>query len=118
MRVAPAIAMLVLAGCPLQPPAVEDPDCVVDQDCALLPYATCCGECPPAPPFDVGTRGALDAIFIELETACALDLRACTPPVCDPMPPGCRARAACVDGRCVVESEGCGPLVSYCEVSP
>ena len=117
-----AILTVFLIGCPPPPastddsPAAPEPvldaDCVRDEDCALLPYVTCCGECPPAPPFDVGTRSNLDAIFIELETQCALDLRECTPPECDPMPAGCYAKAACVDGRCVVETDGCGVPMS------
>jgi len=113
-----AVALTLLAGCPDLPPREEvrsadvpapllDADCARDQDCALLPYVTCCGECPPAPPFDVGTREDLDAIFIEQEERCALDRRECTPPTCDPLPPGCYARAGCVAGRCVVEVDGC-----------
>ena len=102
-------AVLVLAGCPAPTrPAARDAECVVDQDCALLPYVNCCGECPPAPPFEVGTREDLDAIFIELETRCAEDTRECTAPVCDPVPRGCSARAACEAGRCVVATDGCG----------
>lgn len=98
---APAPAELVA-------PRPRDP-CVRDQDCALLPYVTCCGECPPAPPFEVGTREALDAIFIESEQRCAEDRRPCTPPVCERPPRGCYARAACQAGVCVVQAEGCRP---------
>jgi hypothetical protein len=89
------------------PPSIDDPDCVRDQDCELLPYVTCCGECAPAPPFEAVTRQQLDAVFIELESRCAIDRRECTPPVCERVPRGCYARAGCVAGRCVVESEGC-----------
>src|SRR5688572_7895221 len=110
-----AIATITLLGCPELPkgdpartrvrPADElapavGPSCIVDSDCALLPYVTCCGECPAAPPFDVGTREDLDAILIEMEQRCALDLRECTPPTCELIQNGCSARAACVDGHC------------------
>jgi hypothetical protein len=111
------LAVAGLAGCP-QPSADgttrEDAECTVDADCALLPSVTCCGECPPVPPFDVGARFNLDAIFIEMETRCAEDRRECTPPVCEPMPAGCHASAACEAGRCVVETDGCGrPIAGF-----
>jgi hypothetical protein len=109
--------LALLAACPVPPigddgasRSAPDPDleCLRDQDCALLPHATCCGECPPAPPFEVGTREDLDAIFITLESECALDRRECAPLECAPIPAGCTARAACDQGRCVVEEDGCG----------
>lgn len=111
------LSVVTLAGCPQPPvdPSREELECTVDEECALLPYVTCCGECLPVPPFEVGTRSSLDAIFIELETRCAEDRRECSPPVCEPMPPGCYARAGCDDGRCVVETDGCGPLTSWIE---
>jgi hypothetical protein len=95
------------APAPRATPPAGDVDCVRDEDCALLPEITCCGECRPVPPFEVGTQHDLDARLIESEERCAHDTRACTPPVCTPMPRGCFARAACKQGRCVVDSEGC-----------
>jgi hypothetical protein len=106
-RAAALAIALASVGCPGPAQAPADAECVVDRDCALLPYVTCCGECPPVPPFEVGTRQQLDAIFIELESSCAIERKACTPPVCEPMPEGCYAKAACEAGRCVVETEGC-----------
>jgi hypothetical protein len=96
---------------PPEPPAVPtgDAECVRDDDCALLPYATCCGECPPEPPYEAGSRQELDAIFIELESRCGLDRRPCEPPVCVARPAGCYVRAACRAGECVAETDGpCG----------
>jgi hypothetical protein len=98
---------LLLVGCPAPPPATSEAECVRDEDCALLPYVNCCGECPPELPFESGTRQELDAIFIELESRCATERKACTPPVCEPVPDGCYAKAACAGGRCVVETDGC-----------
>lgn len=59
-----ALLPLFLVGCPPPgtPAPAVDADCTRDEECALLPYATGCGECPPAPPFDVGTREDLDAM--------------------------------------------------------
>ncbi len=106
MRLA-LLAICFLAGCPDAQTMRDDAECAQDSQCALLPQLTCCGECPPTPPFEVGTREDLDAIFIEAETRCAEDTRACAPPTCAAKPRGCYARAACVSGSCVVESEGC-----------
>jgi hypothetical protein len=88
-------------------PAVQQEDCVKDRDCVLMPYITCCGECPPAPPFEPAPREALDAVLIEAEQRCATDFRPCPPLVCDPVPAGCWAKAACDDGRCVAVTDGC-----------
>lgn len=121
MRLVLVAVSALLAGCPERAAAPQDApagparsgelprlvECADDSHCALLPHVTCCGECPPAPPFDVGNRQDLDALFIEAETRCAQDRRPCRPPVCEPRPRGCYARAACVAQRCVVESEGC-----------
>jgi hypothetical protein len=82
-------------------------ECTIDSDCVLMPEVTCCGECPPAPPFEAAPRESLDAVLIEAEERCATDLRPCTPPVCDPVPRGCWAKAACDDGRCVAATDGC-----------
>jgi hypothetical protein len=90
-----------------QPGSPGDAECVRDEDCALLPEVTCCGECPPSPPFAVGPTTALDAILIEAEQRCAKDVRPCKPLRCEPVPRGCYARAGCANGRCIVESEGC-----------
>ncbi len=84
-----------------------DADCEIDADCVLMPWVTCCGECPPAPPFEAAPRDALDAVLIESEQRCALDRRECEPPVCDPVPAGCWAKAACEANRCVVKTDGC-----------
>lgn len=84
-----------------------DADCADDDDCALVPDVTCCGECRPSPPYEAQPRGAIDAIFIELETRCATQREDCASRACDPVPPGCYARPACVGGECVAETEGC-----------
>lgn len=115
------IVLLALAGCgdtevgggapavaPREAPRQEGVDCGRDEDCVLLPVVTCCGECPPAPPFEAITREALDAVLIENEWKCGAHPRACDARACEPRPRGCYARAACVGSRCVVESEGCG----------
>jgi hypothetical protein len=88
--------------------------CSRDHDCVLMPYVTCCGECPPAPPFEVGTIHDLDAILIESEQMCAERRVSCLDVTlaCDAVPPGCEARPACADGRCVVVEAGCGPPTS------
>jgi hypothetical protein len=100
--------------------------CEIDDDCGLVPGAlTCCGECPPAPPFQAVPRTQLDAMLLELELACAQPtivgdeqtegsgaIACLAPPACEPVPAGCVARAACRDGRCVVIARGCAPRVS------
>ena len=83
-------------------------DCHVDGDCVLLPELTCCGECPPAPPFQAAPRWVLDGMLVENETTCSYDTRPCPPRACDRVPRGCVARATCERGRCVVASSGCG----------
>jgi hypothetical protein len=91
----------------------EPPECVVDDDCGLMPpLMTCCGECDPAPPFEPVPRTAIDARLIELEHACAEHAPVCEPPVCETVPPGCIARAVCVRGRCRVVESGCSALVA------
>lgn len=82
-------------------------DCRVDDDCVLLPELTCCGECPPAPPFEAAPRWVLDGMLVEHETTCSRDTRPCPPRACQRVPRGCVARAACEAGRCVVRSTGC-----------
>ncbi|MCB9563981.1 MAG: hypothetical protein H6708_26595 [Kofleriaceae bacterium] len=89
--------------------AVPRLDCVVDDDCVLLPDITCCDECAPAPPFEVGTIASLDALLIENEHRCAVERASCEHvPPCAIIPEGCTAHAACADGRCVVVERGCG----------
>jgi hypothetical protein len=83
-------------------------DCRVDDDCVLLPELTCCGECPPAPPFQAAPRRVLDGMLVENETSCSYDTRPCPPRACDRVPRGCVARATCEAGRCVVAASGCG----------
>jgi hypothetical protein len=99
-----------------QQPAATEPEpgeCVVDDDCGLMPsQMTCCGECPPAPPFEAVPRTAIDSRLLELETDCAPQTRLCIPPVCEPVPAGCDAQAICIDHRCRLVETGCGPLVS------
>ena len=109
MKLGFALIALLAAGCGQATP-VDDAECVVDQDCVLMPYVTCCGECPPEPPFEAAPRQALDAVLIEMETQCALERRACEPPVCKARPPGCYVRAACEQGRCVAETDGCDAI--------
>ena len=82
--------------------------CVRDDDCALLPSAlTCCVECPPAPPFEPAPSWVLGGMLIQHETDCAERDRACQEVRCEPVPEGCVARAACVNGRCVAVTAGC-----------
>jgi len=97
------------------PPELE---CSRDADCVLMPYVTCCGECPPSPPFDVGSIHDLDAILIEREQVCAERRPACeVSPQCEPVPAGCEARAACVSGACLVIETGCA-AVARARVAP
>lgn len=121
-RIFTFVIAVALAGCSQRSPAPAPPtsapldaprpvpadrDCNGDHDCVLMPLVTCCGECAPAPPFEVATRVHLDGVLVESETQCARDRRPCEPPVCTPLPHGCEAAAACVDGRCVVQQHGC-----------
>lgn len=87
-------------------------ECRVDDDCTLMPAAiTCCGECDPVPPFEAVPHTAVDAVLIELETRCAEKLAPCEPPVCESLPRGCEAYAACVGGQCIVlQSDSCSGL--------
>jgi hypothetical protein len=72
---------------------------------------TCCGECDPVPPFEAVPHTAVDAVLIELETRCAEKLAPCEPPVCESLPRGCEAYAACVGGQCIVlQSDSCSGL--------
>lgn len=118
--------MILLAAVPViaqpceQPrpatPAADDNGaanrCAVDDDCGLMPSVlTCCGECPPAPPFEAVPRTAIDAALLELETTCSARTLACVEtPACDSVPVGCEARAVCDHGRCRLIEEGCLPL--------
>ena len=117
-----AVLAAVLAGAcqraSLELPAEEQPAtgapggaaarCVRDDDCALLPAAlTCCVECPPAPPFEVAPSWVLAGMLVQNETECAQRDRACPEVRCEPVPEGCVARPACVDGRCVAVASGC-----------
>lgn len=117
------LAILLLASCERAPversaaaarPAGGDQgtdqtaQCERDGDCVLLPSAlTCCIECPPAPPFEAAPSWVLDGMLVQNETDCAARDRACPEVRCDPVPEGCRARAACADGRCVAVTSGC-----------
>jgi hypothetical protein len=109
------IAILLAASC--EPSEALElaarPQCLRDDDCALLPVAlTCCVECPPAPPFEPVPSWVLGGMLIQLETDCAQLDRACPEVRCEPVPEGCVARAACVNGRCVAVSSGCGTPTS------
>ena len=99
---------------PAQPEGTGSPQiepaarCSRDVDCVLLPSVlSCCGECPPAPPFEAAARWVLDGMLLENETVCAASSRLCQPTVCDAVPDECVARAECSDGRCVVAATGC-----------
>src|SRR5512138_2386899 len=73
--------LVSMAGCerfpfdwqPAEPASqAEAPQCVRDDDCALLPSAlTCCVECPPAPPFEAVPTAVIAGLLIENETVCA-----------------------------------------------
>jgi hypothetical protein len=94
-------------------PAASVAECVVDDDCGLMPpRMTCCGECDPVPPFEAVPRTAIDAVLIDLETACAQSSSLCEPPECAVLTPGCVARAICLHGTCRVIESGCAPLVA------
>lgn len=84
-------------------------ECVTDDDCALMPAAiTCCGECPPVPPFEAVTRASLADYRRVVADACAPETRLCDPPSCAGLAAGCDARAICRDGRCqAAASEQC-----------
>jgi hypothetical protein len=112
MLAMPALAFAM--PCETHRPEAPETECVVDDDCGLVPATlNCCGECPPAPPFEAVPRSELDAMLIELETTCAERSIGCASvPACEPVPAGCHASAACTAGRCVVVEDGCGPLVS------
>jgi hypothetical protein len=131
MRIVDVAACIALAACSSveMPPTTSEPGsspayradagpadlaCTGDRDCVLLPYVTCCGECPPAPPFEAGSIHDLDAILIESEQICAERRVSCLDVTlaCDVVPRGCEARPACVAGRCVVVEVGCGPPTS------
>jgi hypothetical protein len=73
----------------------------------LFPVLSCCGECPPAAPFEAVTRAELDAALIEDEQRCAIEDHDCTRHACEPRPAGCAPRAACVDTRCAALAPGC-----------
>jgi hypothetical protein len=90
------------------PAGADDARCARDDDCALLPSAlTCCIQCRPAPPFEPVPSRVLAGMLVQNETECAERDRACPEVRCDPIPEGCVARAACVDGRCVAVASGC-----------
>ena len=94
---------------PVSDAPAANAECHADDDCVLLPSElSCCGECPPAPPFHAAPRWVLDGMLVEAETTCSYDTRACAPMACDPVPPGCIARPACEAGRCVARTSGCG----------
>jgi hypothetical protein len=109
------IAILLAASCDRRPfprEAEAQPagpaECVRDDDCVLLPSAlTCCVECPPAPPFEPAPSWVLGGMLVQNETDCAGRDRACPEVRCEPVPEGCRARAACAGGRCVAVTLGC-----------
>ena len=87
----------------------EPAQCLRVEDCVLLPsQLTCCIECPPAPPFEAAPSWVLDGMLVESETACAESTRLCPEVECESVPTGCIARAACVAGRCIAVTEGCG----------
>jgi hypothetical protein len=93
-----------------EPVVITAPDageCATDEDCVLLPVLSCCGECPPAAPFEALTRAELDAELIVEEEHCAREDHDCAEHACEPLPAGCRPRAACVATRCEVVAPGC-----------
>jgi len=92
-------------------PAADVGECAKDEDCVLLPSAlTCCIECPPAPPFEAAPAWVLDGMLIQSETDCAAGDRPCPDVQCETVPPGCSARAACSDHKCVAVADGCIPI--------
>lgn len=110
--------LLVWTGLVLMPRACEheapvapvEIECVVDDDCVLMPSAiNCCGECPPAPPYDAVSGEELASLLIQLETDCAEWTRLCEPPACEIISQRCEPRAICVEGRCRTDAAGCPP---------
>ncbi|MCB9575113.1 MAG: hypothetical protein H6709_23810 [Kofleriaceae bacterium] len=88
-------------------PPLETVACAVDADCELRPSESCCGDCD-GPPYEAVTRAEADALLIETEQRCSIEEWDCdADPGCEPAPPGCTARAACVDGRCAAVTSGC-----------
>jgi hypothetical protein len=127
--IALAAAALAVGSCrrggappsPVDPPTAKgkpaaDPsepgECAADEDCVLMPVLSCCGECPPAPPFEAVTRAELDSALIESEWHCTDKEHDCTGFACEALPEGCQARAACREGRCTVIESGCAPTVA------
>jgi len=107
-----AVLLAIAQGEPCASSAAPT-ECRSDDDCTLLPaQLTCCGECPPAPPFEAVTRHEMDAILLERETTCSQSTRLCQPPVCEPRLRSCSAQARCSVGRCVVDETGCDKPVS------
>lgn len=109
-----ALTLLAMTGCdkwPTDAASQEPAQCVVDDDCALLPSElTCCDECPPTPPFRAAPVEHVDAIYIENEHRCIQTEISCPETKCEPLPAGCTARAVCAQGRCIARATGCaGP---------
>lgn len=107
-----ALAVLFAVGCDkLAAGQQPNAQCVRDDHCAIVPAAlTCCPDesCPPAPPFEAAPTWVVDGMYIENEDRCLRTELTCAPAQCPPVPAGCHARAACVDGRCEAVSIGCG----------
>ncbi len=120
-----ALVIVVLAACKKPAPVTEDPkpkhttttkkktasppptECTADADCVLMPELGCCGECPSPAPYEAVTRAELDAQIIEDDEQCATDDWDCDTFTCSASPVGCKARAACKEGQCIVTSNGC-----------
>lgn len=122
-----ASALVALAACEKlaaspDPPPEANAQCSRDEDCTLAPSAlTCCGECPPAPPFEAAPVWEVDARYIENENRCLAPEISCGDESregdasreqevidCPQIPAGCTARAACTSGRCTAVTSGCG----------
>lgn len=85
----------------------ERTECANDGDCVLfVERVTCCGDCPPVPPFEAVPRTLLDELRQELDDRCAPREHFCDPPECPATPSGCEARAVCRAGTCSVATNG------------
>lgn len=98
---------LCLTDANVDPPRkiAEPAECVVDDDCVLVPeLMTCCGECDAVPPLEAAPWAMVDEIRRDAEESCAPRDRLCEPPICPSAPADCEAHPICRAGQCAVEA--------------
>jgi hypothetical protein len=98
----------------IEPPRTIDEraECIVDDDCVLVPERmTCCGECDAVPPLEAAPWVMVDKIRRDtVDDSCAPRDRLCDPPICPSAPAGCEAHPVCRAGQCaVVANDRCTP---------